>query len=44
VVVPSELLGLEQGVGEVDEQRSGHKTRERIIKDHGGPPQSRSQA
>ena len=34
VVVPSELLGPEQGVGEVDEQARGHERRERIVEGH----------
>jgi hypothetical protein len=38
IVVPSEPLGLEQSVGEVDEQARGNERRERIIEDHGGSP------
>jgi hypothetical protein len=34
VVVPSELLGPEQGVGEIDEQTHGHERRERIVEGH----------
>jgi hypothetical protein len=34
VVVPSEQLGLEQSVDQVDEQTGGHERRERVIKDH----------
>jgi|HubBroStandDraft_2_1064218.scaffolds.fasta_scaffold261004_1 hypothetical protein len=34
VVVPSELLGPEQGVGEIDEQAHGHESRERIVESH----------
>jgi len=34
VVVPSELLGTEQGVGEIDEQAHGHESRERIVEGH----------
>jgi hypothetical protein len=35
VVIPSELLGPEQGVGEIDEQTHGHEPRERIVEGHG---------
>jgi hypothetical protein len=35
VVRLSELLGLEQGVGEVDEQAGDYERREPIIEDHG---------
>ena len=38
VVRLSELLGLEQVVGEVDEQAGDNERRERIIEDHGGSP------
>jgi hypothetical protein len=38
IVVPSEPLGLEQSVGEVDEQARGNDRRERIIEDHDGFP------
>jgi hypothetical protein len=34
VVVPSELLGPKQGVGEIDEQAHGHESRERIVEGH----------
>jgi hypothetical protein len=38
IVAPSELLGLEQSVGEVDEQARRNERRERIVEDHGGSP------
>ena len=31
---PSEPLGAEQGVGEVDEQAQGHETAERVVEEH----------
>ena len=34
VVIPSELLGPEQGVGEIDEEAHGHERRERIVESH----------
>ena len=43
-VIPSEPLGVEQSVGQVDKQPEGDEGGERIIEGHGGSSQSRSQA
>jgi hypothetical protein len=32
--VPSELLGFEKGVGQIEKQPQGHEAGERIVKDH----------
>jgi hypothetical protein len=34
--VPSELLGFEKGVGQIDKQTQRHDAGERIVKNHGG--------
>ena len=39
-----EPLGPQQSVGEVEQQPRGHEAGERIVENHGSPPQSRSQA
>jgi hypothetical protein len=44
VVGLSEQFRLEERVDEVDEKAGGHERGERIIKNHGALPQSRSQA
>jgi hypothetical protein len=44
VDVPSEQLGLEQCVDEVEEQAGGHEAGKRIVENHGRSSQSRSQA
>ena len=44
VVVPSELLGLEQRVGQINKQPRGNEAGKRVIEDHGRYPQSKSQA
>jgi hypothetical protein len=36
--VPSELLGLEQRVGQIHKQRRGNEAGQGIIEDHGGYP------
>jgi hypothetical protein len=42
--VPSELLGFEKGVGQIDKQTQRHDAGERIVKNHGVGPHSTSQA
>ena len=37
-VIPSEPLGLEQSVGQVDEQPESDQGGERIVEGHGGSP------
>ena len=44
VVVPSELLGLEQRAGQINKQPRGNEAGKRVIEDHGRYPQSKSQA
>ena len=43
-VIPSEPLGLEQSVGQVDKQAQSDEGGERIVEGHGDSSQSRSQA
>jgi hypothetical protein len=44
VAVPSELLGPDERVSQVDKEPRGNEAGQRIVEDHGGYPQSRSQA
>jgi len=36
--VPSELLGIEEGVGQIDKQPHCHEAGERIVEDHASYP------